>query len=225
MVAHEANYQRLAHRALNPVGVKTETSVRGSLQSAVDLVPVAGKVILSIEGGKHKDFEAAEAYLASQNLGWQIVHNTEVTSYYETMMRGLEQCTSPLVAIIPAWIEISDPLWVQRMTWPMQKDQSTLLCTTWAEQGPAKDLAPHVATPRKWPGGEIILARRAELAAIIRTVDPADLYGNLALAVAASGWRLWAHPGIRFKVLEHDLHDARKTDRRKAGQASASSDS
>lgn len=225
MVAHQPNYPRMAHRALNPVEVKTDTSVRGSLQSAVDLVPVAGKVILSLEGGKHQDFEAAEAYLASQNLPWQIVHNTEVTSYYEAMMRGLEQCTSPLVAIIPAWIEISDSLWVQRMTWPMQKDQSTLLCTTWAEQGPAKDLAPHIAHPRKWPGGEIILARRAELVGILRLIDPAALYDNLALAVAANGWRLWAHPGIRFKVLEHDLHEARKTSGRQARKTAASSDS
>lgn len=209
MVAHLPNYPRMAHRALNPVGTKTDTSVRGSLQSAVDLVPLAGKVILSLEGGKHQDFEAAEAYLASQNLAWQIIHSDEVTSYYEALMRALEHCTSPMLAIIPPWCEIVDPLWVQRMSWTLTTDQSALLCSTWDEQGPAKDLAPHIAKPRVWPGGEIIIARRAELTDIMRLVDPADFYNNLALAVAANGWRIWAHPGIRFNKLEHADHETR----------------
>lgn len=208
MTAHRPNYLRMAHRGLSQ-GAKTESSVRGTLQSAVDLVPLAGKVVLSLEGGRHQDFEAAEAYLSSQNLAWQIVHSDEITSYYEALMRGLEQCSSPMLAIVPPWCEITDPLWVQRMIWPMQKDQSTLLCSTWDKQGPAKDLAPHIAKPRVWPGGEIIVARRAELVDILRLLDPQDFYNSLAKGADLNGWRVWAHPGIRFESHEHSDHEAR----------------
>jgi hypothetical protein len=211
MPAHKPNYERMAHRALSQ-GAKTDTSVRGALQSAADLVPLAGKIVLSLEGGKHRDFEAAEAYLSSQNLAWQIVHSDEISSYYEALMRGIEHCTSTLLAIIPPWCEITDNLWVQRMTWPLSTDQTALLCTTGREQGPAKDMAPFIAKPRMWPDGEIIVARRAELTEILRLVDPSDFYNNLAKAVALNGWRIWAHPGIRFTRHEHaDHNEARAT--------------
>lgn len=215
MVAHQANYLRMAHRALPGPGSKTDTAVRGSLQSAVDRVPVAGKVILSLEGGKHQDFEAAEAYLSGQNLPWQILHCDEVTGFYKALLRGLEHCTSAMVAIIPPWCEIKDNLWVQRMSWTLSNDQRALLCTTWEEQGPAKDLAPHIAKPRIWPGGEIILARRAELADVVRLVKGEDFYTDLALGVARAGWRLWAHPGIRFERHQHEDHDAARATARR----------
>jgi hypothetical protein len=222
MVAHKPNYKRMAHRSLSSKG---DPIVEGALPSAIDLVPVAGKVILSIEGGKQQDFEAAEAYLSSQNLEWQIVHNDVVTTYRETMMRALEECTAPLVAIIPGWCEVSDPMWVQRMMWPLQRDQQALLCTTGEEQGAAKDLAPFVALPRKWPGGELILARRAPLLAILRLSTGEDFHQSLALSAASNGWRIWSHPGIRFQNLEHDNHEARKTSGRQARKTAASSDS
>lgn len=208
MVAHEANYPWMAHRALPGPGAKTEAAVRGSLQSAVDLVPLAGKVVLSLEGGRHQDFEAAEAYLSQQNQPWQILHCDEVTGFYQALLRGLEHCTSTLIAIVPPWCEIHDNLWVQRMSWTLSNDQRALLCSTWEEQGPAKDLAPHICKPRVWPGGEIILGRRAELTDILRLVKPEDFYNDLALAVARNGWRLWAHPGIRFERHPHEDHDA-----------------
>jgi hypothetical protein len=214
MVAHKPNYTRMAHRGLSPNGSLTKSSILGSLPSVVDLVPVAGKVILSLEGGRHQDFEAAEAYLSGQNLTWQIVHNDEVTSYHEALMRGLDQCSSQLVAIVPCWIEVTDPLWVQRMLWPLQTDQTCLLCTTWAEQGPAKDLAPHVATPRKWPGGEILVGRRDTVIEQLRLSGPN--YEDLAKGAAQSGWRIWAHPGIRFTVHEHAHHETRKETPRQA---------
>lgn len=214
MAAHLPNYERLAHRALNPVAASTESSVRGTLQAAVDLVPLAGKVVLSLEDGKHKDFEAAEAYLSSQNLPWQILHSDEVEGYYSAVMRGLEHCTSALVAIIPPWCEIIDPLWVQRMTWTLGNDQRSLLCTTWREQGPAKDLAPHICKPRVWPDGEIIVARRAELTDIMRLLQKTDdFYSELALAISRNGWRIWAHGGIRFNRHDHVDHEARTTAR------------
>lgn len=207
MVAHKPNYRLMAHRAL-PTGSESETTIRGALPSAVDRVPTAGKVILSLEGGRHQDFEAAEAYLPTQNLPWQIVHSDEVTGYYPALVRALEQCRNPMVAIIPPWCEIRDDMWVQRMIWPMRTDQAALMCTTWEEQGPAKDLAPHVAKPRIWPGGEIILARRAELAGLLRLVDPNDFYPSLAKTVGLNSWRLFAHPGIRFDRRPHEDHDA-----------------
>jgi len=222
IVAHKPNYQRMAHRSIDPKG---SPSIRGSLPSAINLVPVAGKVILSLEEGKHQDFEAAEAYLATQNLPWQIIHNTEITSYYETLMRGLEHCSQAMVAIIPAWCEITDPLWVQRLTWPMSKDAGSLLCTTGEQEGPAKDLAPFTAKPRKWPGGDIIVARRAELEGILRMVNPDNLYSNLATAIDAASWRLWSHPGIRFQNHPHDNHEARKKTGRQAQQPAPSSHS
>lgn len=213
MAAHLPNYGRMAHRGLNPVTANTESSVRGTLQSAVDLVSLAGKVVLSLEDGKHQDFEAAEAYLSSQNLPWQILLSDEIEGYYTAVMRALEHCTSTLVAIIPPWCEIVDPLWVQRMTWPLSNDQTALLCTTWREQGPAKDLAPHIAKPRLWPEGEIIVARRAELTDILRLIDPEDFYGNLAIAASRNGWHIWAHPGIRFQRHQHEEHELQRTSR------------
>lgn len=223
MAAHKPNFLRMAHRALNPIGGNPDTSVRGSLQSAVDRMSINGKVILSLEGGLHPDFEAAESYLHTQNLPWQILHNEEITNYHGALMLGLEHCSSPMVAIIPPWTEIVDSIWVQRMLWPMQTDPTALLCTTWEEQGPAKDLAPHVAMPRKWPGGEIIVGHRQVLIDQLR-VSGSD-YDKLAVGVAAAGWRVWAHPGIRFNLLEHDNHhEARPETRRTAGSATAGSD-
>lgn len=216
MVAHAPNYKLMAHRAVPATGSSTDTVIRGSLPSAVDQVPMHGKVILSLEGGRHQDFESAEAYLASQNLPWQIVHSDETSSYYQALMRSLEQCASKLVAIVPPWCAIRDEKWVQRMIWPLQRDPAALLCTTWEEQGPAKDLAVHVAKPRVWPGGEIILARRAELHGLLRLVDPSNFYPNLAKAVGLNSWRLFAHPGIRFERLPHDDHDAARAESSRA---------
>lgn len=208
MVAHKPNFDRMAHRGLSPIASETDTAVRGSLQSAVDLVPMAGKVILSLEDGQHRDFEAAEAYLSGQNLPWQILHNDEgVDGYYTALMRALEKCSSALVAIVPPWCEVTDNLWVQRMTWCLSNDPRSLLVTTGEKQGPARDLAPFICVPRKWPGGEIILGRRAELTDILRLLDPADFYANLAKAVDRSGWRLWCHPGIRFNHHPHSQHE------------------
>jgi len=213
MVAHKPNYKRLAYRGVDANGAGT---IKGSLPSGVSRVPVAGKVILSLEGGKHQDFEAAEAYLKSQNLDWQIVHNDEVTSYSTAMMNGLLECKSGLVAIIPAWCEITDDMWVQRTMWPLQRDQQALLCTTWDEQGPAKDLAPHVAKPRVWPGGEIIIARRAPLVDLLRLIPAGvNFYDEIAKAAVGGGWRIWAHPGMRFRAVEHKEHESNSKTRSK----------
>jgi hypothetical protein len=208
--AHKPNYVRLAYRGLNPNGALTTSTILGSLPSAVGRVPVAGKVILSLEGGKHQDFEAAEAYLSTQNLAWQVVHSSEVTGYYQALMRGLERATSPLVAVVPPWVEITDDLWVQRMTWPMTKDTTALLCGTWGEPGPARDLAPHIVKRRVWPGGDAFIARREALTDILRMSTADNFRESLA---GANGWQLWAHPGIRFKVLEHEQHEAKQTTR------------
>lgn len=216
MVASEPNYRRMAHRSIDPA--KGEAAIRGALPSAVDLVPTAGKVLLSLEGGRHQSFEAAEAYLSTQNLPWQIVHSDEVTTYHRALLRGLEHCKSPLVAIIPPWIEIKDKLWVQRMVWTLSSDPRSLLCTTGTEQGPAKDLAPFICLPRKWPGGEIIFGRRDPLTGILRMVKRDNFYDNLARAVDAAGWRLWSHPGIRFERLEHEDHDEARQETRTKGR-------
>jgi hypothetical protein len=223
MVAHKANYQRMAHRTLPPEGGDAVSVLAGSLPSAVDLVPVAGKVILSLEGGRHRDFEAAEHYLQGQNLEWQIIFNTDVTSYKQALLRALEQCKSPLVAIVPPWCEIKDPLWVQRMRWPMEKDQLTLLCTTGEEQGPAKDLAPFVATPRRWPGGEIIFARRVELTALLTLIQDESFYETLAKDAAAASWHIWCHPGIRFNLHPHEPHEPKSKSRAQSQRRPAGS--
>jgi hypothetical protein len=211
----------MAHRAVKAVNGESKTSIVGSLVSAVDRTPLAGKVVLSLEGGKHQDFEAAEAYLGTQNLPWQIILSDEITGYHQAVLRGLEKCAAPVVAIIPPWQEIVDDLWVQRMSWCLQRDMASLLCTTWEQEGPAKDLAPHVAQPRKWPGGRIILGRREDLTNIWRLIGPEDLYANLAEAAATGSWRIWAHPGIRFNSLEHETYEGQKTGA-KPPQATAS---
>jgi len=147
-----------------------------------------------------------------------------VTDYYEALMLGLGKCTAPLVAIVPPWIMIVDNLWVQRMAWCLSTDQTALLTTTGETQGPAKDLAPFIAHPRKWPGGELIVARRAEFEATLRLCNKDDLYVSLAKACASGSWRIWCHPGIRFETLTHENHE-RQTSRRKAGSSAPSSHS
>jgi len=217
MSASKPQYRLMAHRALKVTGQEAETHIHGSLPAAVSCTPLAGKVVLTLEGGKHQDFEASEAYLSTQNLPWQILLNDEVTTYQKAVVRGLMHCTAPMIAIVPVHQTIRDAMWVQRMSWCLQKDPKALLCTTWEAQGPAKDLAPHVATPRRWPGGEIILARRQEFTDIFALLDDAKLYENLATAAAAQSWRIWAHPGIRF-----DTHEEQE-DRPKARPAAANS--
>lgn len=214
MAAHRPNFIRMAHRALNHDASKSEPSIKGALQSAVSSIPLQGKVILSLEGGKHQDFEAAEAYLSSQSLPWQIIHSDEVTSYHECVLRGLEEAKSPHVAIIPPWVNITDQRWVQRMMWCLQKDPQALLCSTWEKTGPAKDLAPHVATPRRWPGGDIILGRRHDITTYWRMADPKEIYNCIATDAQTGGWRIWAHPGISFDVEEHEEHEPRKKTRK-----------
>lgn len=212
MVGHLPNYPRIAHRGLDVNGARTTSVIRGSLPSMVDLIGTPGKVVLSLEGGVHQDFEAAEAYLHSQMLAWQIVHANEVTSYYEAMMRGLEKCQSQLVAIVPAWVEVTDKQWVQRMMWPIGKDPTALLCGTFSEQGGARDLAPCILRQRTWPGGDFFLARRAKLWENLRLCNQPDKpwQQQLANATAENGWRIWSHPGIRFTTHAHEPH-ARKT--------------
>lgn len=221
MVASRPNYVRMAYRGLNPNGASTQSSILGSLPAAVDRTTLNGKVVLSLEGGKHQNFEAAEAYLATQNLPSQIVLCSEITTYHEALIRGLEQCTSELVAVIPPWIEIADDLWVQRLTWAFTKDPTCLLCGTWPEQGPARDMPPHIVKPRVWPGGDMFVARRRMLLDLLRLATDGNFQEAL---VNANGWRVWAHPGIRFKALEHDDHNPRKKTRGKA-RTSARSDS
>lgn len=203
MVAHKPNYVRMAHRGLTTNGALTQSSILGCLPAAVSRTTLNGKIVLSLEGGKHKDFEAAEAYLDSQNLPWQIVHSDVVTTYREALIRGIEQCSSPMVAVIPSWIEITDPLWVQRMTWAFSKDAACLLCGTGPEEGPARDMAPFVAKPRVWPGGDFFVARRQDLVDMLRLATEGEFYDPL---VRANAWRVWVHPGVRFKIHEHDDH-------------------
>lgn len=222
MVGHAPNYPRIATRKILVDGSKSTTTIQGSLPSIVDLVGTPGKVVLSLEGGKHRDFEAAESYLQSQLLSWQIVHADEVTSYYDAMMRGLEKCQSQLVAIVPAWIEVVDKQWVQRMIWPIGRDPTCLLTGTWQEQGPAKDLAPHIVNPRVWPGGDFFVARRDKLFENLRLCNQpgVDFKTQLAQAAAANGWRIWSHPGVRFHNHAHEPHEGRKDVGAKARTAS-----
>ncbi len=214
----------MARQAILPDGLKTKSQLMGSLPSAVDLVGTPGKVVLSLEGGTHKDFAIAEQYLQSQMMAWQIVHSEEVTTYYEAVIRGLEQCQSTLVAIIPAWIEVTDKQWVQRMIWPMGRDRTALLCGTWVEQGPAKDLAPHLVTPRTWPGGGFFVGRRNEVYENLRLCMEGEMHDALAKAASMNGWRLWAHPGVRFNKHDHEPHE-RKTIGQEAGATPAGSNS
>lgn len=214
MVGHRPNFDRIASRGLSVKGRATRTVIKGSLPSMVDLIGTPGKVVLSLEGGVHRDFEAAEAYLHSQMLAWQIVHAEEVTSYYEAMMRGLQKCQSQLVAIVPAWIEVVDPQWVQRMIWPIGRDPTALLCGTFAEQGGAKDLAPCILKQRSWPGGDFFVARREKLIQNLLLCNQPDSpwQEQLANAASANGWRIWAHPGIRFNVHPHEPHERKVVD-------------
>lgn len=225
IVAHHKNYTRLAHRGLKIDGDKTRAVITGTLPSAVDAVGTPGKVVMSLEGGERQDFEAVESYLASQNLGWQVLHSSEVTSYREAVIRGIEKCESAYVAVIPGWLEVMDPQWVYRMMWPMGQDGSALLCATWAEQGAAKDLAPTVIMPRKWPeGGKFFIARRQQVYEnlLLCTADQFEV--ELGQAASANGWRIWAHPGVRFQVHEHEEH-ARKTPGESTREQVASSNS
>lgn len=211
MVAHKPNYPRMAVRGIEPKGQQTKSVIKGSLVSAVDLVGTPGKVVLSLEGGRRMDFEAAEAYLQSQALAWQILHAEEVTSYYEALMRGIEKCQSQLVAVIPAWVEVTDKQWVQRMIYSIGRDPTCLLTGTWQEPGPARDLAPHIVKPRTWPGGDFFVGRRDKLHENLRLcIQEGDFRDQLAKAAAANGWRIWAHPGVRFKSHEHETHERKK---------------
>lgn len=212
MPAHLPNLKLVAERGVRPnrTGMPEEV-IAGSLPSAVDKVGTPGKVVLSIQGGERQDFEAAEAYLDSQALAWQIAHNDEVTTYREALMDGLKQCQSPLVAIIPPWVEVTDPQWVQRMIWPIGKDQTCLLCGTYQEQGGAKDLAPNIVNPRIWPGGDFFVARRDKLIENLILGQTEDLTKELGETAALNGWRIWAHPGVRFNYLEHHAHTRENT--------------
>jgi hypothetical protein len=212
MVGHRPNFPRIAHRTLSVDGARTTSVIHGTLPSIVDLIGTPGKIVLSLEGGTHHDFAAAEAYLQSQAMAWQIVHADDTTTYHEAMMRGLEKCQSTLVAIVPAWVEVTDKQWVQRMIWPLGKDQMALLCGTGSEQGPARDLAPGVVKPRFWPGGEFFVARRLKLLENLKLCNqPGKSWQEqLALSAAANGWRIWTHPGVRFKVHEHEEHGRKK---------------
>lgn len=222
MTAHTPNYTRMAHRGLIPKS--NELGILGTLRSAIDLVGTPGKVVLSLEGGDRQSFEPAEAYLDSQALAWQIVHSDEVTSYKEALMRGLEKCQSQLVAVIPPWIEVKDTIWVQRMIWAIGRDQTCLLCGTYREQGAARDLAPNILNPRTWPGGEFFVARRDKLWENLSLSQGVDMYQDLANAATLNGWRIWAHPGVRFIRHEHEDHAVKKAPK-EVGQPAASSDS
>lgn len=220
MVGHRPNFRRIAHRGLDVNGHRTSTVITGSLPAIVDKVGTPGKVVLSIEGGTRQEFESAEAYLQSQALAWQIMHAEEITSYYEAMMRGLEQCQSQLVAVVPAWIEVTDPQWVQRMIWAMGRDPTCLLCGTGPEQGPAKDLAPFILKHRTWPGGDFFVGRRDKVYQNLALCNQPDKswHEQMATAAATNGWRIWAHPGVRFKTHKHTPHE-RKTVGTQAGTA------
>ncbi len=207
MPVHRLNLPLVARRVLN--------EIEGSLPSVVDLVGTPGKVVLSVQGGDRQDFEAAEAYLDSQALAWQIVHDDEIGDYRDALMRGLEQCQSQLVAVIPPWIEVTDTQWVQRMIWPIGKDQTCLLCGTMQEQGAARDLAPYIVAPRIWPGGDFFVARRQQLVEnLVLSQSSDDIYGNLAEDASLNGWRIWAHPGVRFTYHEHHAHTRKEAPER-----------
>ncbi len=209
MTAHAPNFKLMARRELEMNGAQTKEVILGSLVSTVNLVGHPGKVILSLEGGDRQQFEAAEAYLQEQALTWQIIHNEgEITTYRAALMRGLEQCQSPFVAVVPPWIEVKDSQWVHRMMWAMGRDQTALLVGTYPEQGAAKDLAPHVVTARQWPGGGFFVARRDKLWENIRLGTEEDLHVELAKTAALNGWRLWCHPGVRFATHEHENHQS-----------------
>lgn len=225
MPVHAPNLGRVAYRGMRPNkrGLEEE-AILGSLPSAIDLVGTPGKVVLSIQGGERQDFEAAETYLENQALAWQIVHNDEIGTYREALIDGLAQCQSQLVAVIPPWIEVTDPQWVQRMMWPIGRDQTCLLCTTYEQQGGAKDLAPNIVTQRVWPGGDFFVARREKLVENLILGQTEDVTKELAEAAALNGWRIWAHPGVRFTYLEHNAH-TRKSTTKKAKQPAADSDS
>jgi len=224
MPAHAPNFDRMAYRGVKHAGRDTGLSILGSLPSAIDLVGTPGKVVLSLQGGERENFEAAESYLESQALTWQIVHNDEISTYRQALMDGLAQCQSPLVAVIPPWIEVTDPQWVQRMIWSIGKDQTCLLCATYEEQGGAKDLAPNIVNPRIWPGGDFFVARRDKLVENLILGQTEDVTKELAESAALNGWRIWAHPGVRFTYHEHHAH-TRKSTPQKARVPAADSDS
>ncbi len=215
MVAHHRDYSRLAYRGIKVDGAATRETILGSLPSAIDKVGTPGKAVVSLEGGSHSDFESVQAYLESQNLDWRIVHHEEVTSYREAVLRGMEKCESAFVAVIPAWVEVKDPMWVHWMMWPMSKDPTALLCGTWSEQGPAKDMPPHVVGNRSWPGGKFFVARRSQTYDHLQLCQEDHFEDELAKGINANGWRIWAHPGVRFTTHPHEEY-ARKTARQEA---------
>lgn len=215
MVAHHRDYNRLAYRGLKVDGAATREVILGTLPAAINNVGTPGKVVMSLEGGVRQDFESVQAYLESQNLEWEIVHCDEVTSYREAVLRAMNQCTSAYVAVIPAWVELTDKQWVQRMIWPMSKDATALICGTWTEQGPARDMAPHVVGKRSWPGGKFFVGRRMQTHDHLKLCQEDHFEDELATGINANGWRIWAHPGLRFLTHPHEEH-ARKKARQEA---------
>jgi hypothetical protein len=210
MPAHVGNFKRMAHRSMAVTGRVAAECIAGSLPSIVNLASMPGKVVLSLEGGNRQDFEAAEAYLQEQKLQWQIIHNSEVTNYHQALLAGLAECRSPLVAVVPPWVEVKDPQWAHRMVWALRKDPSALLVGTHEVQGTAKDLAPYVGKPRMWPGGEFFVARREAIEQNIKLVAAESMHADLARNSSLNSWRIWVHPGVRFQTHEHEDHSRRE---------------
>lgn len=204
---HRSNFYLLAQRRIVEHKDGTEGEVfEGAMPFSEQYVDVPHRIIVSAEGGSRSDLATIESWLNGWGSEWKIVHNAEVTSWDEAMMRGLAQAKNKFVAVIPPWFHIKDKRWFGKMQAPFNKDNLAMLAASLKEPGKSFTIPPFVLDRHKHPQGPMFVTRLNALQELAPIPPCKNWLEEYSANIQRAGGRRWEVQSVGFELQEHEEH-------------------
>jgi hypothetical protein len=193
-----------------PVPISNVELAPDALTAIEKNTDVPFRVLVMVDGGVRKDFEALEGFLAGFNSSWRLLHNNPSVGLNQTLREGLEECTSKLTAIIGPEVRLLDPQWFGKVQVVFHRDPICGVADTWPNTKSAT-LHP-VRRAHNNPTSEgcrfaVVQTAFAKKTHPFGLVDPVNFWSRFCMSNGGSGW---AVPSVRYALVDHYPHELGK---------------
>lgn len=166
------------------------------------------RLVVMVDGGLRKDFEALETFLHGIDHPWKLLHNNPSVGLNQTLRESLEECTSSkLVAIMAPEIRLMDAQWFGKMQMVFHRDPICGIADTWPN---TKSTTLHpVRRAHNNPTSEGCRFAIVQTAFARKTppYGDADPMTHWSRSCMGNGGSSWAIPGVRYTEAEHVKHE------------------
>jgi hypothetical protein len=180
-----------------PVPISNVELAPDALTAIEKNTDVPFRVLVMVDGGVRKDFEALEGFLAGFNSSWRLLHNNPSVG-------------PKLTAIIGPEVRLLDPQWFGKVQVVFHRDPICGVADTWPNTKSAT-LHP-VRRAHNNPTSEgcrfaVVQTAFAKKTHPFGLVDPVNFWSRFCMSNGGSGW---AVPSVRYALVDHYPHELGK---------------